>query len=227
MIALRKICKIYRRESLVNVKALSDIDIKIGKGEFVVIKGASGSGKTTLMNIIGFLDKPTGGEYRLNGNDVTRLSDRDISVMRGEKIGFVFQSFNLIKTKSSIENVMLPMLYSKEFPLDFRKLSIRKLEEVGLSHRLKHRPSELSGGEQQRVAIARALVNDPGIILADEPTGNLDSRTGIEIMSIFKSLNEAGKTIIIVTHEDFITSYAKRVITLRDGRLLSDTARDQ
>lgn len=208
----------------VNVSALRGVSFAVEKGEFVAIMGPSGSGKTTLMNIIGCLDRPSSGRYVFDGRDASRLSDASRAEIRNAKIGFVFQSFNLLPRQSAFRNTMLPMMYGSQ-----RKdgATVRQaLESVGLGHRLHHTPMQLSGGEQQRVAIARALVNDPPLIFGDEPTGNLDSRTGVEIMAIFQRLNNEGKTVVIVTHEPDIAQHAKRVLRFRDGLLESDTLVD-
>jgi putative ABC transport system ATP-binding protein len=206
------------------VKALNGISFIINPGEFITIMGSSGSGKTTLLNILGCLDKPTAGEYFLDGTDVSKLSKTDLARYRNKKLGFVFQSYNLLARTSAIENVELPLMYNREFSARQRKeKAMNALEAVKLSNRIHHMPNQLSGGQQQRVAIARALVNDPVMILADEATGNLDSRTSYEIMMLIQELNEGkGKTILFVTHESDIASFSKRTITLRDGKILKD-----
>ena len=219
MIELENITKIYRMGK-VEVPALRGVNLTIDDGEMMAIVGASGSGKSTLMNIIGFLDKPTLGTYILGGVDVSRLNDDKLAEMRNKKIGFVFQNYNLLPRASAITNVELPLVYSRSGQR--RKRSLEALERVGLSHRANHKPTELSGGEQQRVAIARALVANPSIILADEPTGNLDSVSTNEIISIFCRLNQEGITIILVTHEMEIAHQAKRIIRLLDGRIITD-----
>ncbi len=206
------------------VHALRGIDLSIERGEFVAVMGASGSGKSTLMNIIGCLDKPTSGDYTLDGESVGKLAKNQLAAIRSEKIGFVFQGFNLLPRTTAVENVELPLLYNRQVDRkDRREHALRALHIVGLSDRLFHEPTQLSGGQQQRIAIARALINNPRIILADEPTGNLDSVTSIEIMRIFQELNDRGITIILVTHEPDIAQYAKRLIIMRDGLLLNDT----
>lgn len=207
----------------VELTALKGIDLSIGRGEFVAIMGASGSGKSTLMNILGCLDEPTSGEYWLEGFNVATLDKNQYADIRNQKIGFVFQGFNLLPRTSALENVELPLLYDRARRIpDPLQAAREALERVGLGDRFDHEPNRLSGGEQQRVAIARALVNKPSIVLADEPTGNLDSRTSIEIMAIFQELNEQGITIVLVTHEHDIADHAKRVIEMRDGHILRD-----
>ncbi len=206
------------------VKALNDVSFTINTGEFVTIMGSSGSGKTTLLNILGCLDKPTHGEYLLDGTDISKLSKTELAKYRNKKLGFVFQAYNLLARTSAIENVELPLMYNREFSAKERKeKAIKALDAVKLSNRIHHLPSQLSGGQQQRVAIARALVNDPVMILADEATGNLDSRTSYEIMMLIQELNNVhGKTIVFVTHELDIASFSKRTITLKDGKIIND-----
>ena len=207
------------------VRALDGVSIDVQPGEFVAIMGPSGSGKSTFMNIVGCLDRPTAGRYSLDGVDVSGL-DRDARAeIRNDKIGFVFQNFNLLSRTNALENVELPLLYSKKSKLtdaDARARALGCLRRVGLEDRWDHTSAQLSGGQQQRVAIARSLVNDPSILLADEPTGNLDSRTSVEVMAIFQELNGEGKTIVLITHEQDISEHAKRVVTFRDGKILSD-----
>jgi putative ABC transport system ATP-binding protein len=223
IIKLEDIAKTYRTGE-VEVQAVRGVSLEIRCGEFVAIMGASGSGKSTLMNTLGCLDKPTSGQYLLDGVSVGALSRKQLATLRNRKFGFVFQSFNLLPRTSALENVELPIFYSH--PLvsmaGQRKRATQALERVGLGTRLGHYPSQLSGGQQQRIAIARALVNRPELVLADEPTGNLDSRTSIEIMGLFQELNEAGITIVMVTHELDIAAYCKRIIIMRDGRVLKD-----
>jgi len=219
MIELENITKIYRMGK-VEVPALRGITLNIKQGEMVAIIGASGSGKSTLMNIIGFLDKPTVGRYLFDGADVSRLSDNQLAEMRNKKVGFVFQTYNLLPRASALSNVELPLIYSGGGQK--RKRTMEALERVGLVARAKHKPTELSGGEQQRVAIARALVNNPALILADEPTGNLDSAATAEIVSIFQQLNQDGITVVIVTHEMDIAEQTQRIIRLYDGKVISD-----
>ena len=206
------------------VKALNDVSFTISSGEFITIMGSSGSGKTTLLNILGCLDKPTSGEYLLNGTHVSQLSRNELAKLRNRKLGFVFQSYNLLPRTSAIENVELPLLYNNEYSAKQRKQkALQALEAVGLSDRIHYLPSQLSGGQQQRVAIARALINDPIIILADEATGNLDSRTSYSIISLIQDLNtNHGKTIVFITHEPDIASFSKRTITLKDGKIIKD-----
>ncbi|RCL41427.1 MAG: ABC transporter ATP-binding protein [SAR86 cluster bacterium] len=204
------------------VSALKGINLSVEKGEFLSIMGPSGSGKTTLMNIIGCLDSPTNGSYYLNDKSVSKLDDDELAKIRNEEIGFVFQSFHLLARNTAFENVMLPLKYAGISKEEATKKSNDVLDLVGLSNRSKHTPAELSGGQQQRVAIARALVNEPSILFADEPTGNLDSNTGQEVMKIFKDLNENGQTIILITHEDSIAKQSNRIITIMDGLIKSD-----
>ncbi len=207
----------------ITVKALDNIDLKIQQGEFVAVMGASGSGKTTLMNIMGCLDHPTGGSYFLEGTDITKLDPDQIAEIRNRKIGFVFQSFNLLARTTALENVELPLLYRREKPSrNIREIAKEMLERVGLGGRLHHLPSQLSGGQQQRVALARALVNNPSLILADEPTGNLDTEMSLEVMAIFQDLHEAGITIVMVTHEPDIAQFTRRKVQFRDGKVLQD-----
>ena len=207
----------------ITVKALDSIDLEIQQGEFVAVMGASGSGKTTLMNIMGCLDHPTGGSYFLEGTDITKLDPDQIAEIRNRKIGFVFQSFNLLARTTALENVELPLLYRREKPSrNIREIAKEMLERVGLGGRLHHLPSQLSGGQQQRVALARALVNNPSLILADEPTGNLDTEMSLEVMAIFQDLHEAGITIVMVTHEPDIAQFTRRKVQFRDGKVLQD-----
>ncbi len=220
---IRKLTKTYYKpDGSVLVEALKGVDLEVERGEFVAIMGASGSGKSTLMNLLGALDRPTSGEYILDGENVARLDDVGLSNVRGQKIGFVFQAFNLIPALTILENVEVPLFYQGILPAERHRRSKEKLELVGLGDRLHHRPSELSGGQQQRAAIARALVNEPAIIMADEPTGNLDSKTGEAILEVLRTLHERGLTIFIVTHDDKIVARCERVVRLRDGLLESD-----
>jgi len=222
LINIENITKIYKLGDI-RVKALRGITLKIFCGEFITIMGPSGSGKSTLMNILGCLDTPDSGKYLLENIDVSRLNDNQLAEIRNKKIGFVFQTFNLLTRSNSIQNIELPLIYSKGISSRSRKKRINEsLDSVGLKGWEKHKPSELSGGQRQRIAIARALVNDPSIIFADEPTGNLDSVTGEEIMAIFQELNRAGKTILIVTHELSIAQHTNRIIYLRDGMIFDE-----
>jgi putative ABC transport system ATP-binding protein len=205
------------------VKALREVDLVVRQGELVAIMGASGSGKSTLMNLLGCLDTPTSGSYKLDGVRVDGLGRNELAAIRNQKLGFVFQGFNLLARTSAIKNVELPMLYDRSGrKRDTRALAVAALQRVGLGERLDHLPNELSGGQQQRVAIARALVTEPALVLADEPTGNLDSRTSIEVMALFQALNQQGITIVVVTHEQDIATYASRIVMMRDGQVLSD-----
>jgi putative ABC transport system ATP-binding protein len=222
MIDIENLTKIYEIGE-VNVVALNDISFHFDKGEMVSIMGASGSGKSTLMNILGCLDRPTSGIYRLDGTDVSRLKDDQLAEIRNKKIGFVFQSFNLLPRVTALANVELPMVYSGV--KNKRTRALESLDTVGIGKRAYHRPSEMSGGEQQRVAIARALVLNPAIILADEPTGNLDTNTSHSIMSLLQAQNEKGITVIIVTHEEDIAGYTQRTIYLRDGKIVDEKRR--
>lgn len=222
IIVLNKIRRTYHVGD-VDVHALRTVDLVVNSGEFLAVMGASGSGKSTLMNILGCLDVVDGGDYILEGVKVNGLLPRKLADIRNQKIGFVFQGFNLLSRTSALENVELPLLYDRKNRVkDPRKKAIEALERVGLADRLDHEPNQLSGGQQQRVAIARALVNQPAIILADEPTGNLDSHTSLEVMAVFQELNQQGITIILVTHENDIARYAKRIIRLRDGLKIKD-----
>ena len=223
MITLRGISKAYTMGDT-TLWALDTIDLDIHKGEFVAIMGASGSGKSTLMNILGCLDVPTKGIYSLDGTEVQRLSRNELAVLRNRKLGFVFQSFNLLPRTAAIENVELPMLYNHTVsPRESRRLALAALDAVGLKDRAHHYSNQLSGGQQQRVAIARSIVNDPVLMLADEPTGNLDTRTSVEVMAVFQGLNSRGITVVLVTHEQDIAQYTKRNVVFRDGKILSDT----
>lgn len=216
LVNLSKINKIYQTGD-VTFQALKDISLKVEKGDFLAIVGASGSGKSTLMNVIGLLDSPTSGSYLLSGEDTAHLSENVLAKIRNKKIGFVFQSFNLLPRTTAIDNVALPLIYAGVDSQDRKVLAQKALEQVGLGDKLNSRPNQLSGGQQQRVAIARALVTNPEIILADEPTGNLDSKSGDEVMKIFETLHKEGKTIIMITHEDEIAKHAKSRIRIKDG----------
>ncbi len=225
VIKLEDIHKTYQTGE-VEVKAVRGVTLEIHTGEFVALMGASGSGKSTMMNTIGCLDRPTGGKYYLDGIDVSKRNRDELADIRNQKIGFIFQGFNLLSRTSALENVELPMLYTRQ-RLDghsMRNQALKALEAVGLSDRANHTPSQLSGGQQQRVAIARALSNQPALLLADEPTGNLDSQTSVEIMGVFQKLNDAGITIVMVTHELDIAHYTKRMVVMRDGKVVGDTA---
>ncbi len=221
IIRVRDLVKVYRMGET-EVRALDGVSLEIERNEFVAVMGASGSGKSTLMNILGCLDRPTSGTYELNARRTDGLGAGSLARIRNEEIGFVFQSFELLPRATALENVMLPLVYSRRFWFGARRRARAALERVGLGSRTDHRPSQLSGGQRQRVAIARALVNQPSLLLADEPTGNLDSRTSAEILDLFKQLHGEGQTIVIVTHEEDIASHARRIVRLRDGRIFSD-----
>lgn len=226
LISIEGICKRYEIGNQV-VNALLDIDLKINSNEYVALMGPSGSGKSTLMNILGCLDTPTSGRYELNGTDVSELEDNELAEIRNKEIGFVFQTFNLLPRYSALENVALPLIYSGMSKAAREERAMEALEMVALSDRVKHRPNELSGGQRQRVAIARALVNRPSIILADEPTGNLDSKTSHDIMLLMDDIQEQGNTIILVTHEEDIAQRAKRIVRLLDGGIERDELNEQ
>lgn len=222
VIELIKVSKVYDMGAEVQVQALKEIDLTIGKGEYVAIMGPSGSGKTTLMNILGCLDTPTSGKYLFDGINVSDMDDNELAKIRNQGIGFVFQTFNLIPRSDALHNVELPLIYSGVTAAERKMRAKKTLEMVGLADRIHHKPNELSGGQRQRVAIARALINNPAIILADEPTGNLDSKTGDEIMVFLEELYNKGNTIILVTHEEYIAEHSKRIIRIRDGMIESD-----
>jgi putative ABC transport system ATP-binding protein len=204
------------------VHALREVSLNIERGEYVAIMGPSGSGKSTLMNLVGCLDTPTGGTYELNGHRVSDMNDNQLAEIRNREIGFIFQTFNLLPRSDALRNVELPLVYAGVPGAERRKIALAKLASVGLADRVHHKPNELSGGQRQRVAVARALVNNPAILLADEPTGNLDSKTGVEILSLFAELARAGNTIIVVTHEEAVARHARRIIRIRDGNVASD-----
>ncbi len=225
VIAVRNLVKTYTMGA-VEVRALRGVSLTVERGDFVAIMGASGSGKSTLMNILGCLDGPTSGQYELDGVDVNGLDDVELAYIRNRKIGFVFQSYNLIPRTSAVANVELPLMYGGMKRGERRQVALLALEAVGLRDRVDHLPSELSGGQQQRVAVARALATRPAMILADEPTGNLDSESTREVLDIFSRLNQRGRTIVLITHENDVAAYAKRVVRLRDGMILSDTRKD-
>ncbi|MGM0411200.1 MAG: ABC transporter ATP-binding protein [Bacillota bacterium] len=221
MIEIENLTKIYKNGDI-SVKALKEVSFKIDKGEMLSIMGPSGSGKSTLMNLLGFLDTPSSGNYFLRGNDVSDLNENELADLRNNYVGFVFQQFNLLPKTTVVHNVELPLIYAGYSKKERKKIAEEMLENVGLGHRLKHYPNEISGGQKQRVAIARALANSPDLILADEPTGNLDTKTGENIMEIFHKLNDQGHTIVLVTHEEKIAKHANRKISLIDGEIRED-----
>lgn len=221
MIDLKNIIKIYDMGS-VKVQVLNGITMHVGEGDFIAITGPSGSGKSTLMNMVGCLDTPTAGEYYLDGKEISTYNEKQLSKIRNQKIGFIFQKFNLLAKLSALENVELPLIYRGMNQKERKKRSIEALEKVGLDDRMSHKPTELSGGQQQRVAIARALAGDPPILLADEPTGNLDSKSGRDVMNMIKQFNKEGKTIVLITHDTDIAMEAKRIIAIKDGLLVAD-----
>ena len=221
LIEITGITKVYRMGQE-DVQALRGVSLSIQKGEYVAVMGPSGSGKSTLMNLVGCLDTPTDGSYRLNGNEVARMSDDELAAIRNREIGFVFQTFNLLPRTSAVAQVELPLVYSGVPRKERYDRAVEALRAVGLADRMSHHPSELSGGQRQRVAVARALVNRPSLLLADEPTGNLDSKTGADIMALFDALNRQGNTIVLVTHEEDIAAHARRVVRLLDGRIVDD-----
>ena len=221
MLKVKDLVKVYDT-GVIQVEALKKINLEVKKGEFVAIMGSSGSGKSTFMNILGCLDSLTSGTYELDGIDVSRMSSSELATIRNKKIGFVFQAFNLLPKMDLLRNVELPMMYAGCSKKEREEKALKALERVGLAERVDHKPNEISGGQKQRAAIARSLVNDPAIILADEPTGNLDSKSSNEIMDIFTELNNEGVTIVLVTHEPDIAEYAKRIITFKDGIIISD-----
>ena len=225
-IVIQDIVKTYQMGDSI-VRALAGVNLTVEEGEFTAVMGPSGSGKSTLMNILGCLDRPTSGSYKLDGAEVATLGDDDLAVTRNKKIGFVFQNFNLLSRMSALNNVALPMVYAGIPNKERLERARKNLEMVGLGSRVHHKPNELSGGQRQRVAIARALVNEPSIILADEPTGNLDSKSGDEIMEIFCELNRQGRTVILVTHEPEIAAFTRRTVTFRDGLIVSDERREE
>jgi putative ABC transport system ATP-binding protein len=226
LVRLEKVTKVYRMGD-VEVHALRGVSLSIEQGEFTAVMGASGSGKSTLMNIVGLLDRPSGGAYLLEGEEVSKLTTERLAEVRNRTIGFVFQSFNLLARTSALENVELPLLYGGIARAERHRRAGQSLDRVGLASRADHHPNQMSGGQQQRVAIARALVSEPRVILADEPTGNLDSRTSVEVMALFQELGRSGITVVLVTHEPDIAQYASRVIVMRDGHILSDERQAQ
>jgi putative ABC transport system ATP-binding protein len=226
--ALIRLEKISRRYQMggETIHALREVSVQIQRGEYVAIMGPSGSGKSTMMNLIGCLDTPTSGTYELNGTDVSEMNDNQLAEVRNREIGFVFQTFNLLARSSALHNVELPLIYAGIGAAERRELALQAIASVGLTDRMHHKPNELSGGQRQRVAVARALVNKPSILLADEPTGNLDSRTGEEIMALFEQLWKQGNTIILVTHEEDIARHARRILRIRDGLIASDESQE-
>ncbi len=222
LIELRQVYKIYAEGLESEVRALDGVSLTIDQGEFVAVVGQSGSGKSTMMNVLGCLDIPTRGDYLLDGTDVRDLTDRELSRIRNKQIGFIFQQYNLIQTLSVLENVELPLIYQGIDPIDRRDMAMEALERVGLAGRTKHKPTEMSGGQQQRAAIARAIAARPPIIMADEPTGALDSRTGLEVLDFLRRLNKEGSTVILITHDNGIAATARRIVRLSDGKIIED-----
>jgi putative ABC transport system ATP-binding protein len=221
LIAFQNISRLYQMGSE-TIHALRDVSLEIERGEYVAIMGPSGSGKSTLMNLVGCLDTPSSGRYELNGTDVSEMNDNELAEIRNREIGFVFQTFNLLPRSTALHNVELPLIYSGLNAEQRRQMALDALDQVGLSDRIHHKPNELSGGQRQRVAVARALVNKPSIVLADEPTGNLDSKTGREILALFDELSRKGNTLIVVTHEEAVARHARRILRIRDGLIASD-----
>ena len=226
LIELRNVYKIYAEGLESEVRALDGVSVTIDRGEFVAVVGQSGSGKSTMMNVLGCLDIPTYGSYILNGTDVRELTDQELSRIRNKEIGFIFQQYNLIQNLSVLENVELPLIYQGIDPIDRREMAMEALERVGLAERYRHKPTQMSGGQQQRVAIARAIATRPPIIMADEPTGALDSRTGLEVLGFLQQLNREGSTIILITHDNGIAATARRIIRLADGRIIEDRSQE-
>ena len=222
LVELRNVYKIYGEGLESEVRALDGVSLTIEKGEFVAVVGQSGSGKSTMMNVLGCLDIPTRGDYYLDGTDVRELTDKELSRIRNKQIGFIFQQYNLIQSLSVLENVELPLIYQGIDPIDRRDMAMEALERVGLAERYRHKPTQMSGGQQQRVAIARAIATHPPIIMADEPTGALDSRTGLEVLKFLQQLNREGSTVILITHDNGIAATARRIVRLADGRISED-----
>ena len=226
LVELRSVYKIYGEGLESEVRALDGVSLTIDQGEFVAVVGQSGSGKSTMMNVLGCLDIPTRGDYFLNGTDVRELTDKELSRIRNKEIGFIFQQYNLIQSLSVLENVELPLIYQGIAPTKRRDMALEALERVGLAERYKHKPTQMSGGQQQRVAIARAIATKPPIIMADEPTGALDSRTGLEVLSFLQQLNKEGSTIILITHDNGIAATARRMVRLADGKIVEDRGQE-
>ena len=226
LIELRNVYKIYGEGLESEVRALDGVSLSIGRGEFIAVVGQSGSGKSTMMNVLGCLDIPTYGSYLLNGTDVSELTDKELSRIRNKQIGFIFQQYNLIQNLSVLENVELPLIYQGIDPIDRREMAMTALERVGLADRFRHKPTQMSGGQQQRVAIARAIATRPPIIMADEPTGALDSKTGLEVLEFLRQLNHEGSTIILITHDNGIAATARRIIRLADGKVVEDRTQE-